>query len=198
MLGMVRKLGPMKKVMGMMPGMGQLGDMDVDERQMDRLEALFHSMTPRERLRPQTLDVARRRRVARGAGQPLAAVNDLMKRYQQMGKAMKKLGKMGMGSMIGGKDKRAALAGMSGTGAMMDPSQGKGGMMGGLGGLLGGAGGGMGAGMPPGMAGMDPSSMMEGANARGSSATRKSGKDLDKKKREKAKAKARRKNRRKK
>jgi signal recognition particle subunit SRP54 len=165
---------------------------------MDRLEALFHSMTPRERLRPQTLDVARRRRVARGAGQPLAAVNDLMKRYQQMGKAMKKLGKMGMGSMIGGKDKRAALAGMSGTGAMMDPSQGKGGMMGGLGGLLGGAGGGMGAGMPPGMAGMDPSSMMEGANARGSSATRKSGKDLDKKKREKAKAKARRKNRRKK
>ena len=198
MLGMVRKLGPMKKVMGMMPGMGQLGDMDVDERQMDRLEALFHSMTPRERLRPQTLDVARRRRVARGAGQPLAAVNDLMKRYQQMGKAMKKLGKMGMGSMIGGKDKRAALAGMSGTGAMMDPSQGKGGMMGGLGGLLGGAGGGMGAGMPPGMAGMDPSSMMEGANPRGSSATRKSGKDLDKKKREKAKAKARRKNRRKK
>jgi len=199
MLGMVRKLGPMKKVMGMMPGMGQLADMDVDERQFDRLEALFHSMTPRERLRPQILDVARRRRVARGAGQPLGAVNDLMKRYQQMGKAMKKLGKLGLGSKIGGKDKRAALAGLSSGGQMMDPSLGKGGgLMGGLGGLMGGAGAAPGGAMPPGMGDMDPASLTGGANPMGSSATRQSGKDAAKKRKEKAKAKARRKNRRKK
>ena len=200
MIRMVRKMGPMKKVLGMMPGMGQLADMDVDERQFDRLEALFLSMTPRERLKPDLLDLSRRRRVARGAGQPVNAVNDLVKRYGQMKKAMKQLGKLGLGSRIGAKDKRAALEGLSGTGSMVDPGAGGGGGLfgglgGGLGGLLGGAGGG--GGMPD-LGGMDPSALMGGTNPMGSSATRKSGRSDDKRRKEKAKAKQRRKNRRKK
>ena len=200
MIRMVRKMGPMKKVLGMMPGMGKISDMDMDESHMNRLVALFTSMTPMERIRPETIDVSRRRRIARGAGQEVGAVNELLKRFKDMKKMMKQLGKGGLGSMLGGKGKREALAGMSPTGEMMDPKAGKRGMLPGLGGLFGGGGGGempegMGGGMPGGMPpGMDPF----GARPMGSSSTRKGGKaDTDRKK-EKAKAKARRKNRKKK
>ncbi|HPF15723.1 MAG TPA: signal recognition particle protein, partial [Planctomycetota bacterium] len=135
MIRMVRKMGPMKKVLGMMPGMGQLSNMDVDESHMNRLVALFTSMTPTERIRPDVIDMSRRRRIARGAGQDVNAVNELLKRFKDMKKMMKQLGKMGMGSMLGAKGKREALAGMSPTGAMVDPKAGKRGMLPGLGGL---------------------------------------------------------------
>jgi hypothetical protein len=110
---------------------------------------------------------------------------------------MKQLGKLGLGSRIGAKDKRAALAGLSDTGAMVDPGAGGGGgLLGGLGSGLGGLFGG-GGGMPD-LGGMDPSALMGGTNPMGSSATRKSGRADDKRRKEKAKAKQRRKNRRKK
>ncbi len=197
MLRMVRKMGPMKKVMSMMPGMGQLGDMDVDEKQFNRIDALFTSMTPRERIQPEILDMSRRRRIARGAGQEVGAVNDLLKRFKDMKKMMKQLNKMGLGSMLGGKGKRAALEGMSPSGELIDPKGAKGpGMLGsmasGLGGMFGG--GGAPAGMPEMPPGMDPF----GSRPMGSSPTRKKAKGADDRKREKAKAKARRKNRRKK
>lgn len=201
MIRMIRKMGPMKKVLGMMPGMGQLGDMDMDESHMNRLVALFTSMTPKERIQPEILDPSRRRRVAKGAGQELSAVNELLKRFKDMKKMMKQLNKMGMGSMLGGKGKREALAGMSPTGSMMDPKAGKGGMMSGipgmgaLGSMFGGGGGG---GLPEGMPDMPPGMDPFGARPMGSSATRKAGKGADARKKEKAKAKARRKNRRKK
>ncbi len=101
-LRMIRKLGPMKKVLGMLPGMGKLTEaVDVDDKQMNRLEALFTSMTPHERLRPDIIDMSRRRRIARGAGQDVGAINELLKRFKDMGKLMKQMGKMGMGSMMG-------------------------------------------------------------------------------------------------
>jgi len=204
MLRMVRKMGPMKKVLGMMPGMGNATKgLDIDDKQMNRIEALFTSMTPKERLEPDILDMSRRRRIARGSGQEVGAVNELLKRFKDMKKMMKQLNKMGMGSMLGGKGKREALAGMSPTGAMADPAAGKGpGMLGGLGGLLGGGGGG-GGGLPSGMEGLEGLDGLGGGpgglggpRPMGSSATRATRKDRDRKK-DKQKAKMRRKNRKK-
>ncbi len=199
-LRMIRKLGPMKKVLGMMPGMGDLAKtVDIDDKQMNRLEALFTSMTKRERLQPETLDMSRRRRVARGAGQELSAVNDLLKRFKEMRQMMKQLNKMGLASQFGAKQKAASLRDMSPTGELEAPTGGGGmGLLSGLGsgigsglgslgrgvgGLFGrgGAGGGPG-GMPGGLFGGDTARPM------GSSATRQSGskkKKKDKKKRKK-------------
>jgi signal recognition particle subunit SRP54 len=192
MIRMVRKLGPMKKVLGMLPGMGQVSAMDVDDRQMNRMEALFTSMTREERIRPTILDMSRRRRIARGAGQDVGAVNELLKRFKDMGKMMKQLNKMGLGSMLGAKGKREALAGMSPSGEMADPKAGKRGLFGGGGGLFGG-GGGMPE-MPAGLEGFDPGA----PRPMGSSATRKSGgKSAADRRKEKAKAKQKRKNRKK-
>ncbi|MEM6567331.1 MAG: signal recognition particle protein [Planctomycetota bacterium] len=199
MFRMVRKMGPMKKVLGMMPGMGQAAqNLDIDDKQMNRLEALFTSMTPRERIEPDLLDMSRRRRVARGAGQDVGAVNELLKRFKDMRKMMKQLNKMGLGSMLGGKGKREALAGMSPSGEMIDPKAGKGGgLLGGLGGGLGGllGGGGGGGAMPemPDGLGANP---FGGPRPMGTSSTRAAPKSRDRKK-EKAKNKQRRKNRKK-
>jgi signal recognition particle subunit SRP54 len=194
---MIRKLGPMKKVLGMMPGMPkEVRDMDVDDRQMNRLEALFTSMTPMERVKPELLDMSRRRRVARGAGQEVGAVNELLKRFKDMKKMMKQLNKMGMGSMFGASAKKETLKGMSSSGEL---ASGGGGMLDGLGSLGSGLGAGVkglgsrlmgGGGLPAGMdgAGGDMASMMGGARPMGSSATRKSGskrKRKDKKNRKK-------------
>ena len=74
----------------MMPGMGDMAkNIDIDDKQMNRLEAIFTSMTPRERLHPEVLDMSRRRRVARGCGQDVGAVNELLKRFKDMKKMMK-------------------------------------------------------------------------------------------------------------
>jgi len=194
MFRMVRKMGPMKKVLGMMPGMGQAAkDLDIDDSQLNRLEALFTSMTRKERLEPETLDMSRRRRVARGAGQDIGAVNELLKRFKDMRRMMKQLNKMGLGSMLGGKAKRESLASLSPSGAMADPAAGKGGgMLGGLGSLLGGGGGGM-----PDMSEMlGAGNPMAGPRPMGSSSTRATTKGRDRKK-DKAKAKQKRKNRKK-
>ena len=187
-LRMIRKLGPMKKVLGMMPGMGGLLDkIDVDDRHTLRMEALFTSMTVKERLHPELLDMSRRRRVARGAGQELGAVNELLKSFKGMKQMMKQMNKLGMGAKLGSKGKRAALEALSADGQLADPGAAGGGLMAGLGGL-GQAAGGLGKGLA-GMlggggsgAGMgDLASMLGGgagggAGARpGRSATRKSG-----------------------
>ncbi len=195
MFRMVRKMGPMKKVLGMMPGMGQAAkDLDIDDSQLNRLEALFTSMTRKERLEPEVLDMSRRRRVARGAGQEVGAVNELLKRFKDMRRMMKQLNKMGLGSMLGGKAKRESLASMSPSGAMADPAAGKGGgLLGGLGSLLGGGGGGD---MPDMSEMMGAANPMAGPRPMGSSATRATVKGRDRKK-DKAKAKQKRKNRKK-
>ena len=188
-LRMVRRLGPMKKVLGMMPGMGQLADLDVDDRQMNRLEALFTSMTPIERLRPDTLDMSRRRRVARGAGQDLAAVHELLKRFKDMKRMMKQLGKLGFGARMGSKAKRETLRELSTSGELAGgESKGLGGMASGLGGLFGGGMGG--PALPGGLGeGLDPFA----PRPMGSSATRKSG--SSKRKKQQKQKQQRRKNR---
>jgi len=176
---MFRKLGPMKKVLGMMPGMGGLMDkVDVDDNKMNRLEALFTSMTPHERVHPELLDMGRRRRISRGAGQEVNAVNELLKSFKSMKGVMKQMNKLGLGAKLGAKAKKETLRGMAPEGELA-ANLGGGGL---LSGVFGGGGGGApggapgGGGMPAGLA-----DMMGGGGPRpaGSSATRKS---VDKKK----------------
>jgi signal recognition particle subunit SRP54 len=97
-LNMIRKLGPLKKVLGMLPGVGSmLKDVDLDDGHFKRLEAIIQSMTPRERQRPDSIDLPRRRRIAAGSGNPLEAVNGLIKQFKAMQDMMKKLGRGGGG-----------------------------------------------------------------------------------------------------
>ncbi|MBR0364278.1 MAG: signal recognition particle protein, partial [Clostridia bacterium] len=88
----VRKLGPLKDVLGMLPGVGgQLKDEDIDEHQFDRIQALILSMTPQEREKPDILDASRKRRIAAGAGQKVEDVNRLLAQYKQMQKMFKQM-----------------------------------------------------------------------------------------------------------
>ncbi len=99
-LNMIRKLGPMKKVLGMLPGMGQmLKDVDLDDNRFKRVEAIILSMTPVERRNPDLIEMERRRRIAFGSGNELQAVHDIIKQFKMMQKMMQKMGKGGLGSM---------------------------------------------------------------------------------------------------
>jgi signal recognition particle subunit SRP54 len=138
---MIQKLGPMKKVLGMMPGLsGFVDQIDTDDRRVRRMEALFTSMTPRERLHPDLLDMSRRRRIARGAGQDVGAVNELLKSFKAMKQMMKQMNKLGLGARLGAQEKRRTLEGLSPDGALAAPGGGGGGLFGGLGNLAGGLG----------------------------------------------------------
>jgi signal recognition particle subunit SRP54 len=92
----MKKMGPLKKVMGMLPGMGEMQGMfdKIDEDQMGRKEALFLSMTAWERKHPDAIDLSRKQRIARGSGNTVAAVNDLLRGYDQMRKQMKQISKL--------------------------------------------------------------------------------------------------------
>jgi signal recognition particle subunit SRP54 len=103
----VRNMGPLQNLLKMMPGVGQqLGAMQVDERELDRLEAIILSMTPQERANPSIIDGSRRRRIARGSGTSVQAVSQLVKQFAQMRKLMKQMarGKMpSLQSLVGGR-----------------------------------------------------------------------------------------------
>jgi signal recognition particle subunit SRP54 len=92
-------MGPLSGIIGMLPGMGamkQLKNADVDERELDRLEAMILSMTPEERRNPDIIRGSRRRRIAMGSGTNVQAVKQLTKQFDQMRKVMKQIasGKM--------------------------------------------------------------------------------------------------------
>ncbi len=91
---MMRKLGPLENILGMLPGMGNLQGLSVDEKQINRIEAIVLSMTREERTRPDILNARRRQRIARGSGQTVTEVNQLLQRFTQMRKMMKNTGKM--------------------------------------------------------------------------------------------------------
>ncbi|MFL6042668.1 MAG: signal recognition particle protein [Gaiellales bacterium] len=99
-LRMVRKMaggGGLTSLLGMVPGIGrQIKNMPkVDERQIDRVEAIILSMTPAERRNPKLLDGSRRRRIAGGSGTNVQTVNQLLSQFRQMQKMMKQMGKSG-------------------------------------------------------------------------------------------------------
>src|SRR4051794_9832656 len=103
----IRKMGPLTSLLKMMPGVGsQLGNMKVDDRDLDRLQAIITSMTPEERRNPGILNGSRRRRIALGSGTNVQAVNQLVKQFGQMKKMMRQLqqGKMpSLSQMAGGR-----------------------------------------------------------------------------------------------
>jgi signal recognition particle subunit SRP54 len=96
----VRSMGPLQGLLKMIPGMGQqLGGLKVDDRDLDRLQAMITSMTPAERANPKIIDGSRRRRIAKGSGTTVQAVSRLIKQFGQMQKMMRQLQKGKMPSM---------------------------------------------------------------------------------------------------
>jgi signal recognition particle subunit SRP54 len=91
----IRKMGPLTSLLGMIPGLAghQLSKLQVDERELDRVEAIILSMTPEERRRPELIKGSRRLRIAKGSGTNVQAVNQLVKQFGQMRKVMKQLGR---------------------------------------------------------------------------------------------------------
>jgi signal recognition particle subunit SRP54 len=97
---MLKRMGPLKGVLGMIPGMGrQLKDVDVDEKQLGRVEAIVLSMTPHERAHPHVIDGKRRQRIARGSGTTVQDVNRLLDARKQMEKMMAGMSKGKMPSL---------------------------------------------------------------------------------------------------
>jgi signal recognition particle subunit SRP54 len=106
-LKQVRKMGPIGNLLKMMPGVGrELGALQVDDRELDRLEAMILSMTVEERRNPSIIDGSRRRRIAHGSGTSVQAVGQLVKQFSQMKKVMRQLsqGKMpSLQQLVGGR-----------------------------------------------------------------------------------------------
>ena len=94
-LKMMRRMGPLQSLLGMLPGFGgqQLKNMKVDERELDRVQAIILSMTVEERRRPELIKGSRRLRIAKGSGTTVQQVNQLVKQFGQMQKVMKQLGR---------------------------------------------------------------------------------------------------------
>ena len=111
-LKMVRKMGPLSSVLGMIPGLAghQLQNMKVDERELDRIQAIILSMTPEERRRPELIKGSRRLRIARGSGTNVQQVNRLVKQFGQMRKVMRQVGR-GQDARHRRADARRALTG---------------------------------------------------------------------------------------
>lgn len=174
----IKKMGSLEGILKLIPGMGalrdKLGDMNVPDKEMARVEAIINSMTPKERHNPDIITQSRKERIARGCGLAVKDVNNLIKSFTQMRQMMKKM-------MGGGKGKKGKLpkipglgGGMPGMGGMPDMSG-----MGGLGGM-----GGL-----PGMGGMPGlEDMMGGDSAGPTKAELKKKRDQRKKDKKKKKA----------
>ena len=103
MFAMMKKMGPLDKILGMLPGMGKVADMNIDEKQMSRPKAIVQSMTHEERSKPDILNARRRQRIARGSGTTVTEVNEIISRFGEMRKMMKQ---MPMMQKMMGKKKR--------------------------------------------------------------------------------------------
>src|SRR6185369_1458524 len=105
-LGQMKKLGGMKGVLGMLPGVGKIKDQlsaaGLDDKILTRQEAIIQSMTRTERTDPDSINGSRRKRIAAGAGVEVSEVNKLLKMHRQMADMMKKVGKGGRMPMMPG------------------------------------------------------------------------------------------------
>lgn len=101
-LQQIKKMGNLKDLMGMIPGMGKaIKDVDISDDAFKGVEALIKSMTPYERANPDSISPSRRQRIAKGAGKEMADVNAFMKQFDQMRQMMKMMNKMPLGKMPG-------------------------------------------------------------------------------------------------
>lgn len=101
---MIRKMGPLENLLGMLPGMANMKGSALDEKQLARLEAILLSMTLQERMRPDILNARRRQRVARGSGTTVTEVNNILRRFNQIRNLMKNTGKIK--KMMGGNKQK--------------------------------------------------------------------------------------------
>ncbi|MCL2204360.1 MAG: signal recognition particle protein [Defluviitaleaceae bacterium] len=85
----VKKMGSLKDILGMMPGMGAINEADIDEKALVYVEAIIQSMTKKERVNPEILNGSRKRRIAAGSGRTIQEVNRLLKQFEEMRKMMK-------------------------------------------------------------------------------------------------------------
>ena len=119
MMGQIKKLGSIREIMKMIPGMGKAADMfggDISpETEMSKIEGMINSMTKRERENPDIIDISRRRRIARGSGVEPSDVNKLLKDFSMMGGVMKDMAGMGM------RQKMKAISGLANSG-LLDPN----------------------------------------------------------------------------
>jgi signal recognition particle subunit SRP54 len=112
-LQQVKKMGPLQQVMGMLPGLPkELKGVDVDDRELVRIEAIIQSMTRAERIRPELINGSRRNRIAKGSGTSTNDVNNLLKQFKQMQHMMKQMGVMGkMAQRANKKNKKKGKGG---------------------------------------------------------------------------------------
>ncbi len=97
----IRRMGPMKQILGMLPGVGSmLKGVDIDDKQLDRLEGMVHSMTAREREDIKLLNKSRVKRIAKGSGTTAADVNKLTKQFEMMQKVTKQMAGGGIGGRL--------------------------------------------------------------------------------------------------
>ena len=107
----IKKMGPIKQIVGMLPGVGdKLKDVDIDAKQLLRIEAMITSMPPAERAKPSIINPNRKKRIAAGSGNTVADVNRLLRQFEEMQKMMKQLGVMGKNGK--GKKNRLRMPGM--------------------------------------------------------------------------------------
>ena len=102
----MKKMGGLTSILSMLPGMGLPSDIDIDDSQLNRIEAIIYSMTKEERLRPSVLNPSRKQRIAKGAGVDISEVNRLVKQFDHAKKMMKQ-----MSGMMSGKKGRKGLFG---------------------------------------------------------------------------------------
>ncbi|MGH8059417.1 MAG: signal recognition particle protein, partial [Candidatus Entotheonellia bacterium] len=101
-LQQVRKIGSVDQILGLLPGMGGMKKLHVDEKEFVRIEAIINSMTPAERDNPSIVNGSRRRRIAQGSGTQIQEVNRLLKQFAETRKLMKRVVQGGKKGHLGG------------------------------------------------------------------------------------------------
>jgi signal recognition particle subunit SRP54 len=111
----IKKMGGMSSLLGMLPGMGQLKNLDLEENEKNlaKVEAIILSMTKEERSRPDLINLSRKQRIAKGAGVDMAEVNRLVKQFGEMRRMMKQFP-----AMMGKNGRRGGMAGFGGMGGL--------------------------------------------------------------------------------
>lgn len=116
-LKMMKKMGSISSLIGMIPGLGKMAkqiDPEHAEKEMKKVEAIILSMTKKERNAPQIINGSRRKRIADGSGTRVQDINQLLKQFTQMKQMMKKMSGMGLGGLMGGKSPFGGMGGLGG------------------------------------------------------------------------------------
>ena len=113
-LKQLRSMGSLQDLMGMIPGMGSMKDLQVDERALSRVEAIIQSMTPKERENPNILGSSRKKRIAAGSGTKVEDVNKLLKQFEQMQKMIRQFSGPGASKKMKKLQKRGGFPNLGG------------------------------------------------------------------------------------